>query len=332
MSAAAVTIAKNLAGRVAIVTGGAGGIGKAVAKRLHQSGARVAVCDINKSNGMKIVDEIKEDGGTAAFVHTDVTRHASIKSMVEEVGTRFGRIDILVNNAASFIFGHLVYYHDDGHGSGTGTDRNISSDDWNRVIIELFLGPQFHPGCCSIISELVPFTDLAVKHRWLLPLHRICRGVTTINAGALKKSVLYLTHIADPKSSSNGSRGAIVNVCSISSFIAQPEFVPYNVTKAGILVMTKCTAMDLAGYKIRVNAISPGTVETAGSYNHMNLVVQNGVIGLDIEEGKRMFATATLLQRQAAPEEVANGIAFLASDESSYMTGANIVMDGGQTI
>jgi len=84
--------------------------------------------------------------------------------------------------------------------------------------------------------------------------------------------------------------------------------------------------MDLAGYKIRVNAISPGTVETAGSYNHMNL------IGLDIEEGKRMFATATLLQRQAAPEEVANGIAFLASDESSYMTGANIVMDGGQTI
>mmetsp|Transcript_32307 Transcript_32307/g.45062 ORF Transcript_32307/g.45062 Transcript_32307/m.45062 type:complete len:294 (-) Transcript_32307:272-1153(-) len=289
------SIAKNLAGRVAIVTGGGNGIGKAVAKRLHQSGARVAVCDISRSNGMKVVDEIKGDGGTAAFVHTDVTRHASIKAMVEEVGTRFGRIDVLVNNAATFIFGHLGI---EGHGSGTGTDRNISSDDWNRILQTNIVG---YSRC---IESVVPWmrrnalTDVNYDNDQGM-------GITKINAG---------------------SRGAIVNVCSISSFIAQPEFVPYNVTKAGILVMTKCTAMDLAGYKIRVNAISPGTVETAGSYNHMNL------IGLDIEEGKRMFATATLLQRQAAPEEVANGIAFLASDESSYMTGANIVMDGGQTI
>ena len=123
-----------------------------------------------------------------------------------------------------------------------------------------------------------------------------------------------------------GSRGAIVNIASISSFIAQPEFVPYNCTKGAILQLSRCTAMDFAPDKIRVNTVCPGTIETPGSYNHMKLV------GLDVEQGRKMFGDSCLLKRQAAPEEIANATLFLASDEASFMTGAHIVVDGGGTI
>ncbi|GAB5364596.1 hypothetical protein AAMO2058_000983400 [Amorphochlora amoebiformis] len=284
-----------LLGRVAIVTGAGGGIGKAVAMRLHRAGARVAVCDLDRKEGMKVAQMLQDDGGISAFVHTDTMREESIKSMVAEVGTRFGRVDILVNNAAAFVFGHLGQ---EGHGSGTGTDRTIDSQDWDRVLKTNIVG---YAKCIEHVVPWMrrnPLTDVVYENDQ-------GEGVSTIHAGC---------------------RGSIINMASVSSFIAQPEFVPYNTTKAGIAVLTKCTAMDLAPFKIRVNAVSPGTVDTKGSYNHMRL------IGLDIEEGKRMFGDATLLRRQCAPEEVANGVAFLASDQSSFMTGANIVMDGGQTI
>ena len=117
-----------------------------------------------------------------------------------------------------------------------------------------------------------------------------------------------------------------MNILSISSNIAQPEFVPYNCSKGAVLQLTRCTAMDLAEEKVRVNAICPGTIETPGSYGHMRLV------GLDLDAGRKEFGDSCLLKRQAAPEEIANGALFLASDESSFMTGAHIVMDGGGTI
>jgi NAD(P)-dependent dehydrogenase (short-subunit alcohol dehydrogenase family) len=122
------------------------------------------------------------------------------------------------------------------------------------------------------------------------------------------------------------SRGSIVNICSVSSFIAQPEFVPYNCSKGALLQLTKCCAMDFAKINIRVNSISPGSVETEGSHNHMQL------LGLSLEEGRKKFGESNLMRRQAAPEEIANGALFLASDASSFMTGANMVMDGGGTI
>lgn len=123
-----------------------------------------------------------------------------------------------------------------------------------------------------------------------------------------------------------GSVGTIVNVASVSGFIAQPEFVPYNTSKGAVIQLTRCNAMDLSRHKIRVNAVCPGTIETGGSYNHMKL------IGLSVDEGRAQFASGNCLKRQAAPDEVANGVLFLASDESSFMTGSFIVMDGGETI
>ncbi len=123
-----------------------------------------------------------------------------------------------------------------------------------------------------------------------------------------------------------GSRGSIVNIASVSGFIAQPEFLPYNVSKAGILQITRCSAMDLSTFKIRVNAIAPDLTETPASYNHMKS------INLSIEEGRKQFAEFGLLKRMCAPEEVANCAYFLASDQSSFMTGSIIVVDGGRTL
>ena len=94
-----------------------------------------------------------------------------------------------------------------------------------------------------------------------------------------------------------GSRGTIVNMASVSSFIAQPEFLPYNVSKGGIAQMTRCCAMDLAKFKIRVNAIAPDVTETPASYNHMRS------INLSIEEGRKKFGDYALLKRMCAPDE-----------------------------
>ena len=120
--------------------------------------------------------------------------------------------------------------------------------------------------------------------------------------------------------------GAIVNVASMSGFIAQPEFVPYNTSKGGVMQLTRCLAMDLAGDRIRVNGVCPGPIYTQASERHMDF------LGIDREEGRRLFGQDTLLKRMGEPVEIANGILFLASDEASFITGAHLVIDGGATI
>merc|ERR1712183_675584 len=95
-----------------------------------------------------------------------------------------------------------------------------------------------------------------------------------------------------------GFRGSIVNIGSVSSYIAQSEFIPYNASKAAILSITRCTALDFAKYKIRINCICPGTIETIGSYEHMKK------IKLNIEEGRKLFSECNPMKRQGAPSEV----------------------------
>ena len=123
-----------------------------------------------------------------------------------------------------------------------------------------------------------------------------------------------------------GSRGTIINIASVSGFIAQLELIAYNTTKGAVIQLTRCTAMDLVKFNIRVNTISPGSIETRLSFDHMKR------IGLSLEEGKKQFGETNLMKRQGAPEEIANGVLFLASDQSSFVTGTNFIMDGGQTI
>ena len=120
--------------------------------------------------------------------------------------------------------------------------------------------------------------------------------------------------------------GSIINMASGSSFIAQPEFVPYNASKGAISQLTRCSALDLASDNIRVNAICPGSIETAGATK------VNIGLGLDPVEANKALAEEALMKRMGKPEEIASVALFLASEDSAFMTGSHIVVDGGATI
>jgi NAD(P)-dependent dehydrogenase (short-subunit alcohol dehydrogenase family) len=128
-----------------------------------------------------------------------------------------------------------------------------------------------------------------------------------------------------PELRRNGG-GTVVNIASVSSFIAQPEFIPYNASKGAVAQLTRCLAMDLAPDNIRVNAVCPGAIRTRATDRHI------ASLGLDPEKAYVDFGKDSLLKRMGRPEEIAAGVVFLASDESSFMTGAHIVIDGGATI
>lgn len=120
--------------------------------------------------------------------------------------------------------------------------------------------------------------------------------------------------------------GAIVNIASVSGFIAQPAFVPYNSSKGAVLQLTRCLAMDLAVDKIRVNAVCPGAIRTRASDLHIKS------LHLDPVKAYREFAECSPLGRMGEPSEIANAALFLASDEASFITGTELVVDGGATI
>ena len=252
----------QLQGKNAIVTGGGAGIGRAAAERFAAEGASVMIAELDESAGAEAVEAIKRKGGEAVCFKTDVSDAESVESMVSAAVAEFGSLDILVNNAAAFVFGKI---------------EEVTAEDWAKVL-----------------------------------------GVNVLGyAHAVR---LALPHLKA------AGRGVIVNVASMSSFIAQPGFVPYNTSKGAVAQMTRCLAMDLAPDNIRVNMVCPGPIYTQASERHMDF------LGISREEGRREFGRDTLMKRMGEPSEVASGILFLASDEASYVTGAQLVIDGGATI
>ena len=121
-------------------------------------------------------------------------------------------------------------------------------------------------------------------------------------------------------------QGAVVNIASVSAYIAQPEFIPYNASKGAVAQLTRCLAMDLAKDNIRVNAVCPGSIRTRATDRHIDS------LGLEPEQAYVDFAQDSLMKRFGRPDEIAAGVLFLASDDSSFMTGAHVVIDGGATI
>ena len=119
--------------------------------------------------------------------------------------------------------------------------------------------------------------------------------------------------------------GAIVNIASVSGFIAQPAFIPYNASKGAVMQLTRCLAMDLAPHNIRVNCVCPGSVLTAATERHRRFV------GADREEFLAEAGASNFMKRVADPREIAYGALFLASDEASFVTGTPLIMDGGLT-
>lgn len=252
----------RLANKSAIVTGAGSGIGRAIAERFAREGAAVIVADIDEEGGRVTVDGIRSAGGRAEFVRCDVSQESDAREAAAAAVRHFGGLNILVNNAAAFIYGSV---------------EQTTADQWRRVWEVNVVGQ----------ANLV---------KAVLPALRAARG------------------------------GSIVNIASQSSFIAQANYVPYNSSKAGVLQLTRCLAMDLAVDNVRVNAVSPGTIKTPAVDHCIR------TIGMTLEAGYERFGNDAVLKRLGEPAEIAAAVLFLASDDASYVTGANLVVDGGATI
>ena len=246
----------RLEGKVALITGGANGMGAAECKLFAREGAKVAIADIREEDGRKIEAQIAESGGEAMFVSLDVSQENQWQSAVIQVVTQYGKLDILVNNAGI---------------SGSGEQDHSSTEAWDRLL--------------------------------------------NINA----KGVFLGMKYAVPRMQEVGG-GSIVNISSISGFVGQEAVHPgYNASKGAVRLVTKAAAVQHAKQGIRVNSVHPGMMPP------MLTSFQRG------DSAREAMISAVPMGREGAPEEVANAVLFLASDEASYITGTELIVDGGFT-
>ena len=246
----------KLEGKVAIITGAGQGIGRAYALRFADEGAKVVVAEIKFENGQKVADEIKAKGGEALAVHTDITDEASVHELVKKVLNQFGKIDILLNNAA-------LYY-----GSGNRSWESWSIDDWERIF-----------------------------------------AVNTRGTWQCIKAVV-------PQMIKQG-KGKIINIASGTADFGAELLLPYACSKAAVITMTKCMARALGPHEINVNCLSPGLVLTEASVNM---------------PGKRDWVVPPpprCFKRSAYTEDMVGTAVFLASEDSDFITGQTISVDGG---
>jgi NAD(P)-dependent dehydrogenase (short-subunit alcohol dehydrogenase family) len=272
----------DLTGRVAIVTGGAGLLGKEFCRTLAEAGAAVVVADLNEdavaAEAKAIQAESLQEGGSRSIgIKTDVTDPSSVKRMVNTTLETFGRLDILVNSAA----------------------------------IDPKVDPQV---LANRTTPLSSFEDYPLD-AWNTALNVNLTGMFLVTQACVTSML------------AQGKKGSIINICSIYGLNGPDQriyrkegrpqtFKPvyYSVTKAGVLGFTKYLAAYYMGTQIRVNALTPG-----GVYNqHDDTFVAN-------------YSAKTILGRMAHKDEMNGGLLFLASDASAYMTGSNLVVDGGWT-
>jgi NAD(P)-dependent dehydrogenase (short-subunit alcohol dehydrogenase family) len=251
-------------GKVALVTGGASGIGRASALLLAKEGAAVAVTDIQDDAGKEVAHAIKKDGGAALYIHHDVADEQAWESVVAQVKDRFGRLDILVNNAGIAI---------------TSSVLTMSLADWRRQqainLDGVFLG---------------------VKHS--LPLMRASGG------------------------------GSIVNISSLAGLKGAATLAGYCATKGGVRLFTKAVALECGAARdnVRVNSVHPGIIETP----IWNAIIP-GASGANTPNLDAISETVVPIGSKGVPDDIAQGVLYLASDESRYVTGSELVIDGGMS-
>ena len=266
----------DLTGRVAIVTGGVGLLGKEFCRTLVEAGASVVVVDLNADATKKVADDLVADGYHAIGVATDITKPEAIKALIDSVLAAFGRIDILVNSAG--------------------------------------MDPKFDPDAAAKGIAPGAFEEYPLD-QWNAALNVNLTGTFLVTQACVKQRV------------AQGKKGSVINICSTYGLNAPDQriyikdgkrvaFKPvyYTVTKAGVMGFTKYLAAYYAGTEIRVNALTPGGVYN----NHEEYFVTN-------------YSAKTILGRMAKKDEMNGALLFLASDASSYMTGNNVVVDGGWT-
>ena len=248
----------RLEGKVAIITGGANGMGAEECRIFAREGAKVVIADVMEEEGRQVEAEIAESGGDAVFMKLDVTSESDWDAAVEATLARYGKLDILVNNAGI---------------SGTHHPDTMSVEAWDT------------------------FMDINAKGVFL--------GMKTVI----------------PQMQSAGG-GSIVNISSISGIVGQNVIhMGYNASKGAVRIVTKSAAVQYAPDGIRVNSVHPGAMPP----------MRSSSAARDPDMRSNMVNLGVPMRRIGRPEEVGYAVLFLASDEASYITGAELVVDGGFT-
>lgn len=245
-------------GKVAIITGGAEGIGRETALLFGREGARLVIADYDSEKGAQLESILNEKGLESFFVKTDVRNSAEVQRMAEQASERFGKIDILVNNAGA---------------AGAVPVVELTEDNWDRIVDTNLKGVYL---CCKYII---------------------------------------------PKMIESGG-GVIVNMASVLGFIGRARASAYNAAKGGVVTLTKNMALDYVADNIRINAVCPGFVDT-------DLVRRYVRASENPAKTYEELVQLHPMGRLAKPEEIAYSVLFLASDESSFITGSCLIVDGG---
>lgn len=251
----------RLAGKVAIVTGGALGIGKAIVRRMAEEGAKLAILDVLDAEGDALEGELRAAGLDAKYWFCDVARESQIAGVFDSVVEKFGRLDIVVSNA--------------GVAGASKPTHEISEAEWDFV--------------------------------------------QAINV----KGVFFGTKHAIPHLKKAGG-GSIINLSSIYGMVGAPDVPPYHASKGAVRLMTKTDALLYAPDRIRVNSIHPGFIWTP--------MVEKHLAGLgDVAAGRKAVDALHPLGHMGEPDDIAWAAVYLASDEAKFVTGTELVVDGGYT-
>lgn len=241
----------KLQDKVAVITGGASGIGAATARLFVQEGAKVVLVDLNEEKGKAFEAELKAQNADALFVKANITSEEEVQNIFKETIAAFGKVDVVFNNA--------------GIGRVTPTE-NLEYAEWrNTVNVDL-------------------------------------DGVFLVAREAIREML-------------KSGGGTIVNTASMYGWVGSPGSAAYNAAKGGVINLTRSLALEYATRNIRVNALAPGFIDTP----------------IIPEESKEVLKTMTPMQRLGESEEMAKAVLFMASDDSSFMTGNVLTVDGGYT-
>lgn len=252
-------MSQRLSGQVALVSGGGGEIGGAIARRFAAEGAAVLISDVGAEKAEAVARAISDAGGRAASIAVDVGEARQCEAAVRDAVLRFGKLTILVNSVATV--------------TPDGKVEDLDLADWERAL-------------------KINFTGMFLMCKYSMPQLRAAGG------------------------------GAVVNIASSHGHFALHGRVGYCSTKAAILHFTRVLALDYGTQNIRVNSISPGPIDTERSLRRYGTR----------ENSNRIRGPGQALQRTGTVEEVADAALFLASNEASFITGADLRVDGGQTI
>ena len=255
----------DLSGKVAVVTGGAKGIGRGIANRLAEAGATVLVVDIDADGAQATAGAIEQRGGTAGSAVADLSTADGANAAVAAAVERYGRIDILVNNAGIFPMAPAL---------------ELPEEMWDRTL------------------------NLNLKGLFLAS-QAAARAMT----GA-------------------GHGGSIINIASVDAFKPLGNLVHYDASKGGVVMVTKALAKEFGPHGIRVNAIAPGAINTAGTEATAAAMELSPDVAAMVEQ----LTNAMPLRRQGEPDDIARVAVFLASPAAEYMSGSAVVVDGGMLL